>query len=65
MAADSGAFVCVPPYSVDHFADALLRLVRDSTLCGTLGALGREYIETRFSKQAVSRQLLTHIEGLT
>jgi colanic acid biosynthesis glycosyl transferase WcaI len=64
MATDSGAFVCVPPYSVDEFADALLRLARDPALCGTLGALGREYILSKFSKQAVTRQLLTHIEGV-
>ena len=64
MATESGAFVCVPPYSVDDFADALLRLARDPNLCGTLGALGREYIETKFSKQAVTSQLLTHLEGV-
>ncbi len=64
MATESGAFVCVPPYSVDEFADALLRLARDPALCGTLGALGREYIVTNFSKPAVTRQLLTHIEGV-
>jgi colanic acid biosynthesis glycosyl transferase WcaI len=63
MAAESGAFVCVPPYNTDAFADAVLRLARDEPLRQALGGLGRQYVEQKFSKEAVTRQLLRYLES--
>jgi colanic acid biosynthesis glycosyl transferase WcaI len=63
MASDSGAFVCVPPYDTDSFADAVLRLARDEPLRRALGDLGRQFVEQKYSKEAVTRQLLRHLES--
>lgn len=60
---DSGAFLCVAPYDIDAFADAVLRLARDAAYSAALGRRGRQYVEDRHSRDAITRQLFDCIEG--
>jgi len=47
---DSKAGICVEPENANEFADAILKLAKDSNLRAELGKNGREYVVKHFSR---------------
>lgn len=58
LAAESGAFLCVPPDSPTEFADAVLALLADPPRRLEMGRRGRAYVESEVDTDVVMRRLL-------
>ena len=58
LAAESGAFLCVPPDAPDAFADAVIELLGNSELRRKLGRRGREYVVREVDTDVVMHKLL-------
>ena len=60
----SGAFLCAPPNDASAFAQAVLRLADDAQSRAELGARGRQFVETHFSKSKILGDFMSLIEAL-
>lgn len=55
---ECGGFVCVPPYDVPRFSEAVMALVENVTLRHEMGARARNFVVERFAKRRVLGDLL-------
>jgi glycosyltransferase involved in cell wall biosynthesis len=64
IAKESGAGI-IAENSPEKIAEMILQLLNDPIKRGRMGESGRKYVEQRFTRKAIAKNLITVIEGIS